>query len=82
MYYHCVIEIKKDFKENALIFNICYKLIQNDNKSNLKIHIIWTQNQKYRVFTNFYRSFLDKVFRKENIKGKCGEISQETIEKY
>ena len=74
-YCHCVIEIKKGFKENSFIRNICYKLIQNDNKSNPEIHIIWTENQKYRVFTNFYRSFVDKVFRRENIKDKCGEIS-------
>ena len=80
--YHCVIEIKKGFKENALICNICYKLIQNDNKSISKIHIIWTKNQKYRVFTNFYQSFLDKVFRKENMKDKCREILQKNIEKY
>ena len=79
---HCVIEIKKGFKENGFICNISYKLIQDDNKSNPEIHIIWTENQKYRVFTNFYRSFVDKVFRRENIKDKCSEISQETIEKY
>ena len=72
---HCVIEIKKGFKEDALICNVCYKRIQNDNKSNPQIHIIWTENQKYRVFTNFYRSFVDKVFRRENIKDKCGKIS-------
>ena len=53
-YGHCVIEIKKGFKENAFICNICYKLIQDDNKSNPEIHIIWTENQKYRIFTNFY----------------------------
>ena len=51
---HCVIEIKKGFKENAFICNICYKLIQDGNKSNPEIHIIWTENQKYRIFTNFY----------------------------
>ena len=81
-YFHCVIEIEKAFKENALICNICYKLIQNASNTNPQIHIIWTENQKYRVFTNFYRSFLDKVFRRENIKDKCGEISQEVIAKY
>ena len=81
-YSHWVNEIKKVFKENALIWNICYKLIQNDTKSNPQIHIIWTEYQKYRVFTNFYPSFLDEVFRRENIKDKCGEISQEIIAKY
>ena len=47
-----------------------------------KIHIIWTNNQKYRGFTNLYRSFLDKIFNNENIKDKSGEISQETIANY
>ena len=53
-YCHCVIEIEKGFKQNAFICNICYKLIQNDNKGDPKIHILWTENQKYMVFTNFY----------------------------
>ena len=51
-------------------------------KINLQIHIIWTENQKYRVFTNLHRSFLDNLFRRENTKRKCGKISQETIEIY
>ena len=78
----CVIEIKKAFKEDASTCNMCFKLLQNQDKINPQIHIIWTENQKYRVFTNFHRSFLDNLFRKENIKDKSGEISQETIEIY
>ena len=77
-----MIEIKKAFKENAFICNMCFKLLQNQDKINPQIHIIWTENQKYRVFTNFHRSFLDNLFRKENIRDKSGEISQETIEIY
>ena len=38
------------------------------------------KTKKYRVFTKFHRSFLDRIFRYENIKEKCGEISQETID--
>ena len=78
-YCHQVIEIKKGFKENAFICNMCFKLLLNEDKINPQIHIIWTENQKYRVFTNFHRSFLDRIFRYENIKEKYGEISQETI---
>ena len=81
-YSHCVIEIKNGFKENPFICYICFKLIQNDNKINPEIYIIWTENQQYRVFTNLYRSYLDKIFRRQNIKDKCGEISQETIANY
>ena len=78
----CVIEIKKGFKEDSSVCNMCFKLLQNQDKINPQIHIIWTENQKYRVFTNFHQSFLDKIFRMENIKYKCGETSQETIEIY
>ena len=69
-YCHQVIEVKKGFKENAFICNTCFKLLLNEDKFNPKIHIIWTENQKYRVFTNFHRSFLDRIFRYENIKKK------------
>ena len=78
----CVIEIKKAFKEDASTCNMCFKLLQNQDKINPQIHITWTENQKYRVFTNFHHSFLDNLFRKENIKDKSIEISQETIEIY
>ena len=61
---------------------MCFKLLQNQDKTNPQIHIIWAKNQKYRVSTNFHRSFLNNLFRKENIKGKSGEISQETLEIY
>ena len=81
-YYHCVIEIKNFFKENPFICNICFKLIQNNNKTNPQIYIIQTENQKYRVFTSLYQFYLDKVFRGENIKDKCREISPETIANY
>ena len=47
---------------------MCVKLLQNQDKINPQIHIIWKENQKYRVFTNFHRSFVDRVFRHENIK--------------
>ena len=53
-YCHCVIEIKKCLKENPFVFNVYFKLIQNDNEINPEIYIIWTKNQKYRVFTNPY----------------------------
>ena len=78
----CVIEIKKAFTENEFISKMRLKLFQNHNEMTSKIHIIWTNNKKYRVFTNLYRSFLDKIFNNENIKDKSGEISQETIANY
>ena len=79
-YCHQVIKIKKAFKENAFICNMYFKLLQDVDKINLQIHVIWTENQKYRVFTNFHRSYVDRIFRYENIKDKYGEISHETID--
>ena len=81
-HFRCLIEIKKGFKEDPSVCNECFKLLQNQDRINPQIHIIWTENQKYGVFTNFHRSFWDKIFRMENIKSKCGEILQETIEIY
>ena len=44
-YCHQVIEIKKGFKENAFICNICFKLLQNEDKINPQIHVIWSENK-------------------------------------
>ena len=76
---HCVIEIKIGLKKRPLF---AFKLLQNHDKSNLQIHITWTENQKYRVFTNLYRSFLNKLVRRENIKDTCGGISQKALAIY
>ena len=75
----CVIEMKKAFKEDKDTCNLCVKLLQNRDEINCKIYIIWSNNQKYRVFTNLYRSFLDRIFINKNIKNKSGEIEQDTI---
>ena len=79
-YCNQIIKIKKGFKENAFICNMCFKLLLNEDKINPQIHVIWTENQKYRVFTNFYRSFVDCILRYENIKEKYSELSQENID--
>ena len=61
---------------------MCLKLLKNQDRINPQIYIIWTDNQKYRVFTNFHRSFADRIFRYENIKYKFGEIAQEVIDNH
>ena len=77
---HCLIEIKKTFKKDEFIWNMCFKLFKD--RINPQIHIIWTENQQYRVFTNFHCSFVHRVFRYENIKDKFGEILQEVIDNH
>ena len=79
---HQVIEIKKGFKEDASVCNMCFRLFKNLDKSNPQIHVIWTENQKYRVFISFHHSFVDRIFWYENIKDKSGETSQEVIHKH
>ena len=78
----CVIEIEKAFTENEFICNMCFKLLDENDETNSKIYIIWKGNLKFGVFSNLYRSFLDKIFRNQNIKDKIGGISKETIAIY
>ena len=61
---------------------MCINLLKNEDKDNPKIHIIWTKNQMYRVFSNFHCSFLEPVFRNENIKSKCSKTSHEIIDNH
>ena len=61
---------------------MCINLLKNEDKINPSLYIIWTENQKYRVFTNFHCSFVDCVMKNENIKDKCGKISNEIIDKH
>ena len=81
-YCHCVIEIEKAFKEEEDTCNKCLELLKNEDRINPQIYIIWTENQKYRIFTNFYRSFVDRIFRYENIKDKLGKIAHEVIDNH
>ena len=67
-------------KEN--VCDYCMALLQNDDQDNSRIHIIWTENKKYRVFSNFYCAFLDHVFRHESIKNEYRKINNETIDKH
>ena len=78
-YCHCVNEIKKAFKEEEDTCKKCLKLLRNEDRINPQIYILWTENQKYRVFTNFHRLFVDRVFRYENIRDKFGKIAHEVI---
>ena len=80
---YCVIEIKKAFKEEEEdVCQKCLELLKNGDRINPQIYIIWTNNQKYRVFINFHRSFVDRVFRHENIKNKFGKIAHKVIDNH
>ena len=79
-YCHQVIEIKKGFKENAFICNMCFKLLQNWIKLIHKSTLYGQKTKNIGFFTNFHCSYVDRIFRYENIKDKYDEISQETID--
>ena len=81
-YCHCVIEIKKVFKEEEDTCKKCLELLRNEDRINPQIYIIWTENQKYRAFTNFHRSFVDRVFRYENIRDKFSKIAHEVTDNH
>ena len=59
---------------------MCFKLLRNADKINPQTHVIWLENQKCRVFTDFHCSYVDRIFRYENIKDKSVEISQEVLD--
>ena len=44
-YCHQVIEIKKGFKENAFICNMCFKLLLNEEKTNPQIPLYGQKNK-------------------------------------
>ena len=83
-YKHChfILEIIKAFKEDKTVCIMCINLLKNEYKDNPKIHIIWIESEKDRVFSNFHQSFLDCIFRNENIKNKCVKISHEIIDNH
>ena len=62
-----------------------YELLQMEDIGGTispNIYIFWTENQQYRVCTNIYRSFAESIFRKENVKGRKGKVSRETLSIY
>ena len=65
---HCTLEIIKAFKEDKTVCDMCINLLKNEDKDNPKIHIIWTENQKYRVFSNLHRLFLERVLEMKILK--------------
>ena len=77
-----MIEIKKASTEGEDKCNKCLEILINEDKINPQVYIIWTENQKFRVFTNFHRSFVDRVMKYENIKNKSGKIAYEVIDNH
>ena len=58
--------IAKKFKNEKWFCDICFKIVDNIDKEG-KMYVIWLNNSKYRVYTNFWRSFADEIIRKEGV---------------
>ena len=79
---HQVFEIQKNFKNDDDSCDMCFELLQKEDKLDPPIYIMWKENIKYRVFTNLLCSYADKIFRHEPIRSKNGSISNEKIDIY
>ena len=79
---HQVFAIKKIFEKDNEACNVCFELLQKEDKINPFIYILWKDKAKYRVFTDLHRSYVDHIFRCKPIRGKIGKISNEKIEIY
>ena len=75
---HLIAEIKKQNKKDINTWDMCFKLLGNDDKINPMIQICG-HITKCRVFTNLHCSYTNGIFRRVWIKEKSGKISNETI---
>ena len=65
--------------------NKYYELLQMEDIRDTispKIYIFGSENQQYKVCTKIYRSFAESIFREENVKGRKGKVSRETLSIY
>ena len=64
---------KKFFKDNDNDCNQCFK-ITNGITDTGRMHVIWKENVKYRVYTNLYRTDTNDITKKEENFKKYGTI--------
>ena len=57
----------KNFKLNNNICDECEKLLEKDDRINPMIWIIWKNNAKYRVLSNLYLQYVDKIMHSEDV---------------
>ena len=56
---------------------MCRTFIErSENQSKM----FWRNNTTYRVFTDLYRNYAERIFHREPIIGKSGQISREKID--
>ena len=69
--------ITENFKVDGNTCHNCF-IITSDIDEFGKMHVIWKNNAKFRVFTNLWRSLDQKIINRENLLDKYGylEISK------
>ena len=63
--------INKNFKKHDSICDICYNMLDDDRDSG-GLHIAWTENQKFRIFTNIYQYLAQRLMQIEQPKNIAG----------
>ena len=56
--------INKAFKKDKQICNTCYYILRSEHESG-SMQIVWTENQKFWVFTNLFPSCARRLMGKE-----------------
>ena len=65
--------ISKNFKKHQKVCNICCDMLDNERESGA-IHFVWTENQKFRVFTNVYLQSARNLMEREQPKSVSGYL--------
>ena len=65
--------IKRNLNKDKKICDICYDILADDHESG-QIYIVWTDNQKFRVFTNLYWGCVQTLINKEKPEDRCGYV--------
>ena len=70
--------IKKNFERDEKTCNVCVGLLGKKSKSAQKF-LFWRNNTTYIVFTDLHCNHAERIFHREPIIGKSGQISREKI---
>ena len=70
--------ITRNCKENENSCNSCVQITSDIDKDG-KMHRVWRNTKKFRVFTNLWRCFAQEIMNKEDIVEKYGYVD---VDKY
>ena len=73
---------QKKFERDEKTCNVCVGLIGKEVKISPKIYMFWRNNTTYRVFKNLVHNYAERIFHREPIIDKSGQISREKVDIY